>query len=190
MSDVPVGTLKAAVRELIPNHDPEELKFGAFKLLIEQHLNLGEGSLACRDEELKQLVRDHLGEGQIDAVPEPDMSENEGNSSEESADEVSNARVRGWCGQFVWACPRTYFSTPEARKAQKQLKPEDLSKKEFADLFKKVLKKFSLLACLVAFHIFGEPHKRFNPKTNKRELHYHLIFKFRSNFAHAKLAKD
>ena len=39
-------------------------------------------------------------------------------------------------------------------------------------------------------HVFDEPHKRYNPVTELRERHKHLIFKMASPFAHTKFCRE
>ena len=128
-------------------------------------------------------------EVQAEEPPALVLSEAEGESSNDEAAEEAKTCARAYCGQFVWPCPREYPSALEVRKAQKWLKPADMGKDEFGLLAKSVFLKLGLGPLLSNLHVFDEPHKRYNKKTGCRERHYHLLFKMKGLFAHARVRK-
>ena len=108
----------------------------------------------------------------------------QGESSDEENDVEAGNTARCQCGQFVWPCPREYPKDLQARKAQKWLKPEDLSREEFGRLFRDVAAKLGHGPKFEKLHVFDEPHKKFNPSPGVRERHKHLVFKVKVAFAH------
>jgi hypothetical protein len=113
----------------------------------------------------------------------------QGVSSEEDADQPSNTKTRGMCGQFVWACPREYPSDADVRRKRCLLIPEDLSKDALGKTFKLALSQANQLVNMDRIHIFGEPHKKYNPSTGLRARHYHIVFRSKVTFAHLQVAK-
>ena len=111
----------------------------------------------------------------------------QGVSSDEDADRPSESKARGMCGQFVWPCPREYPSELATRRDLKMLIPEDMSKQQVGEMFKKVVCQVGQLPNLDRLHIFDEPHKKYNPATGQRARHYHIIFRFKSTFAQKKV---
>ena len=84
----------------------------------------------------------------------------EGVSSDEDADRPSESKARGMCEQFVWPCPRGYPSELATRRDLKMLIPEDMSKQQVGEMFKKVVCQVGQLPNLDRLHIFDEPHKK------------------------------
>ena len=114
-------------------------------------------------------------------------AELEGDSSEEDSDKPSDAKARGMCGQWVWPCPREFPADVERRKAMKVLIPEDLDKSQVGEKFKKALSQHGKLASLERLHIFSEPHRKYHRGSGRRARHFHVIFRFRDSFAHARI---
>ena len=114
------------------------------------------------------------------------MSEAEGSSSDE--DEPAAQSRRAPCGQFVWPCPREFPSGLAARKSQKRLIPEDLSKAETGEFFKKTLTAHGQGGAIGKLHCFDEPHKKYIKSSQRRARHKHIIFKMNAPFAHVKIA--
>ena len=119
----------------------------------------------------------------------PAMAETEGDSScgEEEVEATPNRR--GFCGQFVWPCPREYPADAEERAKQKWLIPADMQKSEVGLLFKDTCFRIGLGPKLLKVHVFDEPHKRYNKQTKQRERHMHVVFKMSCGFGHVKLQK-
>ena len=115
------------------------------------------------------------------------MSDVEGDSSSE--EEAAAVSERGTCGQFVWPCPRQYPSKLADRKSERWLKPADMSKQELGQLFRQVLVSKSQGHNLQRLHVFDEPHKRYNVKTERRERHKHVVFRMKTPFAHLQIHK-
>ena len=76
------------------------------------------------------------------------------------------------CGQFVWPCPRNYPSDLAARRNLKILFPEDMSKREVGEVFKKVVCQVGQLPHVDRLHIFNEPRKKYNPATGQSQACY------------------
>lgn len=117
------------------------------------------------------------------------MSELSGADSDAEEDEAAEGKKRGFCGQYVWPCPREYPANPEQRKKKKFLIPEDLDKASFGALFKKALLACNQLANANDLHCFDEPHKKYNKKTKRRARHKHMVFRMKSTFSHIQVAK-
>lgn len=113
------------------------------------------------------------------------MSANSGSDSE--LPEAAGPKARGMVCMFTWPCPREYPSDLAVRKSSRCLKPEDISKPELLNIFKAALLKHQLMADLVLWVAVAEKHKRYNRTSTTREVHYHIVMKMRSAFAHAKL---
>ena len=113
----------------------------------------------------------------------------QGVSSDEDADRPSESKAEGMCEQSVWPCPRGYPSELATRRDLKMLIPEDMSKQQVGEMFKKVVCQVGQLPNLDRLHIFDEPHKKYNPATGQRARHYHIIFRFKSTFANLQICK-
>lgn len=70
------------------------------------------------------------------------------------------------------------------------LKPADWTKEDLGTKFRGVLQKRSLLEALKSMVIAQEPHNKWAPGHEERELHYHIVMKMAAPFAHAKICTD
>ncbi|CAE7436945.1 unnamed protein product, partial [Symbiodinium natans] len=113
-----------------------------------------------------------------------------GASSGDDADQPSDVKCRGMCGQFVFPCPREYPAEHAQRKAMKHFIPEDFTKEEVGLIFKQAVIKVGFLPKLDRLHVFSEPHKKYNPATNARARHFHIIFRFKTTFAHLQISSS
>jgi len=113
------------------------------------------------------------------------MSMNSGSDSD--LPEGAAPKSRGMVCMFTWPCPREYPSELAARRKSCFLKPEDVSKPELLAIFKEALRHHQLLGDLLLWVAVSEKHKRYNKASLTREMHYHVVMKLRSTFAHAKL---
>ena len=64
-----------------------------------------------------------------------------------------------------------------------------MSKQDIGNLFKKSCTKLNQGPNIDKIHVFNEPHKRYNKKTNARERHIHVVFKMKAPFAHLQIQK-
>lgn len=65
-----------------------------------------------------------------------------------------------------------------------------MSKAELGLLFKSVLTTCGQRPNLAKVNVFDEPHKRYNPATQARERHKHIIFKMLASFAHLRVQRQ
>ena len=113
----------------------------------------------------------------------------DGDSSGDDEEAQALPSARGYCGQFVWPCPREYPEQVQTRRQRKWLIPADLSKAELGKLFKTEVVSFGHGPNLTRLHVFDEPHKKYNRANGTRERHKHVIFKMKTGFAHLKIQK-
>ena len=118
-----------------------------------------------------------------------EMAEAQGSSSEDSM-EPAKAAERGMVGMWTWPCPRTYPKKREDRERQRCLKPADWDKATLCQKFRDVLQKRRLVANLQKMVIVVESHKKWDPESEQREKHYHLVAKFKAPFAHIRVNQD
>ena len=118
------------------------------------------------------------------------MATAEGESSGGEEEFVATPIARGYCGQFVWPCPREYPESAEQRKTRKWLIPADLAKDAFGFMFKNALARHRQGPNIEKRHVFDEPHKRYSKLIGMHERHKHAVFKMKSPFAHLRVQKD
>ena len=116
-----------------------------------------------------------------------EQADGESSGDDEEAEALPNAR--GYCGQFVWPCPREYPAQLRCRQLRKWLIPADLSKTDTGLLFKTIVSGCGQGPNLAKLHVFDEPHKRYNRATGVRERHKHIVFKMKTPFAHLRIQK-
>lgn len=111
------------------------------------------------------------------------------NSETSSEAEVASAKARARAGMFTWPCPRHFHAELSERQSARVLKPADVSREDFLETFKTVLRRKGYLHNLVKAAVADEPHKHYQADGNARERHKHLIFLFRQPFVHASVCK-
>ena len=111
------------------------------------------------------------------------------NSETSSEAEVTSAKARARAGMFTWPCPRHFHAELSERQSARVLKPADVSREDFLETFKTVLRRKGYLHNLVKAAVADEPHKHYQADGNARERHKHLIFLFRQPFVHASVCK-
>lgn len=111
------------------------------------------------------------------------------NSETSSEAEVASAKARARAGMFTWPCPRHFHAELSERQSARVLKPADVSREDFLETFKTVLRRKGYLHNLVKAAVADEPHKHYQADGNARESHKHLIFLFRQPFVHASVCK-
>ena len=117
------------------------------------------------------------------------MTDNEGESSDHDEEVTADHTIRGAAGLVTVSCPRQYPRNPKDRKRLGIMIPEDYTKKEFINNFRRQINVKTNRTLLKAYCV-DEPHKRFRKSKNKRERHKHLAFLMDAPFAHKKLAED
>ena len=122
-----------------------------------------------------------------EAPAEPEKTVCDGSSSENDEEKEVKVCHRSWVLMWTWSTPREYLKHLEDRKAHKQLIPRDLSREEIKDLFLKAMERTQLKDLLREMVVACEPHHKLQPDSNQPEVHYHVIYKMRQNFAHKKL---
>jgi len=140
----------------------------------------GAGNDSNSDEE------EQVEEEQVEEVPEV-WTENEGESTYCDEEVAADAALRGQAALVTASCPRRYPKDLEARKAKKIMLPEDYTKDEFLNNFRRVFDAHSTQRIEKAT-CHNEPHKRFHPSGGRRERHKHIAFKATNTFAHKKIA--
>ena len=86
--------------------------------------------------------------------------------------------------------PCEYAKLLEDRQREHILKPSDYFCEQLLELFKKILRRRGQLHALKKMACAEENHARFQPGTDCREKHKHLIFLFDTPFIHASVRKD
>ena len=70
------------------------------------------------------------------------------------------------------------------------LKPADWSKQQLGEKFREVFQKRNLLQSLKCMVIAQEPHKKWAPGDQEREIHFHIVMKMDAPFAHSRICVD
>ena len=82
------------------------------------------------------------------------------------------------------------METCDRRQQEKCLKPSDLSKKAFLQVFLDVCQARGSRHTIQKIIVVEEPHKRYEPGSDKRERHQHLAFLCNAHFVHCSVRKD
>ena len=118
---------------------------------------------------------------------EDPWTDNEGDSTDAEEEVAADQSLRGQTTLITAACPRQYPRELEARRAQRQMIPEDFGKDEFLTKLRRTIAKHCSVKVEKAT-CHSEPHKRISCTTKKRVRHYHVAMKLSGNFAHKKVA--
>jgi hypothetical protein len=117
------------------------------------------------------------------------MTDNEGDSSDYDEESPAEYTIRGHAGLVTVSCPRKYPRELKDRKRLNIMIPEDYSKQQFLENFRRLVNVNTNRTLLKAYCV-DEPHKRFRKSKAKRERHKHLAFLMDAPFAHKRLAED
>ena len=109
-------------------------------------------------------------------------------SSENEDEKVINPSHRSWTMMWTFSTPRSYLKTFEERRQANELIPRDISREELAKKFLNAMEMCRLRHKLSQMIIVSEPHKKLQPDSLDPEIHYHVCFRMKSNFAHLNLA--
>ena len=91
---------------------------------------------------------------------------------------------------WTFSTPREYFADPTVRKQRKEPIPDDFTREEMAEMFRDAVKTVGQLQNLREFIVVKEPHQKWKPDRSAPEMHFHIVFKMKSNFAHLSIAKE
>ena len=108
----------------------------------------------------------------------------EPDSDEDEALAVARTEQRGQVAMFTWPTPREYFLELADRHAEKAFIPTDIHREMLLDIFMDVMTCMNHSEKLTGILIAKEPHKRWKPNGTEREMHYHIAFKMKEDFAH------
>ena len=108
----------------------------------------------------------------------------EPDSDEDEALAVARTEQRGQVAMFTWPTPREYFLELADRHAEKAFIPTDINREMLLDIFMDVMTCMNHSEKLTGILIAKEPHKRWKPNGTEREMHYHIAFKMKEDFAH------
>ena len=78
---------------------------------------------------------------------------------------------------------------PEARKKHNAPIPSDFTREEMATKFRDAVRKAGLHDSLQNMIVVLEPHKKWKPDRSGPEMHFHICFKMRKNFAHKSICE-
>ena len=109
------------------------------------------------------------------------------NSETSSEAEVASAKARARAGMFTWPCPRHFHAELSERQSARVLKPADVSREDFLETFKTVLRRKGYLHNLVKAAVADEPHKHYQADGNARERHSSV---FTTDFEFSVSCKD
>jgi len=127
-------------------------------------------------------------------VDQCEMTDNEGDSSDNAEEAPAHYSIRGSAGLMTIACPRQYPKHLKDRKRLGKMIPEDFPSQKILDDFRKLTNVNTNRTLLKAYCV-DEPHKRFKKspepgQVRRRERHKHVAFLMDAPFAHKKLAED
>ena len=97
------------------------------------------------------------------------MTDNEGESSDHEEEATADHTIRGAAGLVTVSCPRQYPRNPKDRKRLGIMIPEDYTKAEFINNFRRQINVKTNRTLLKAYCV-EEPHKRF--RKSKKKLQY------------------
>ena len=122
--------------------------------------------------------------------PEPETVICDGDSSEHEEEREVEAKHRCWNLMWTFSTPRAYLADAELRKRRKEYIPDDFTRQEIADMFRDAVRRVGQQQNLREFIVVMEPHKKWKPDRSKPEMHFHIVFKMKANFAHLSIAKS
>ena len=122
-----------------------------------------------------------------EAPVEPDKIVCDGSSLENDEEKEVKVSHRSWVLMSIFSTPREYMKNVEDRRAHRQLIPRDLSREEMMELFQRALERTNLKCLLREMVVACELHHKLQAESNLKEVHYHVIFRMRQNFAHKRL---
>ena len=135
-------------------------------------------------------------ESQASRAPEEPAEEAEpetvlcnGDSSENEEEREVLPSHRCWNLMWTFSTPREYLADPAVRKKRKECIPDDFTREEMAEMFRDAVKRVGQLQNLREFIVVMEPHQKWKPDRSAPEMHFHIVFKMKANFAHLSIAK-
>ena len=123
------------------------------------------------------------------AEPEPETVVCKGDSSDNEGEAEVKVAHRCWNLMWTFSTPREYFADPAVRKQRNAFIPTDFTREEMAAKFREAVRRAGQAENLREMIVVMEPHSKWKPDRSAHEMHFHIIFRMRANFAHFGIAK-
>ena len=115
----------------------------------------------------------------------------QGESSDDNDDENPvSVKHRSQTMMWTFPTPRSYLGSLEDRRKANKFIPRDFARKDMAEIFLKVLAKQGKRDLLKEFIVVMEPHSKMTPDGSAKEMHFHIVFRMSTNFAHLQISNS
>ena len=114
----------------------------------------------------------------------------QGESSDENDENPVSVKHRSQTLMWTFPTPRSYLGSLEDRRKANKFIPRDFTRKDMADIFLDVLAKQGKRDLLKEFIVVMEPHSKMTPDGSAKEMHFHIVFRMSTNFAHLQISNS